>query len=188
MESLYICSEINGIAERAVRRIREGTSARLPNEACEDWRCGGVLPAESALPMCVTTPVVEAPCVVVEHQPIPVTDYATPAPALSNATLALVVEHIAPVPVDTSSTPVCVGDTGLDTWWEAPLRGYSHWRPPLRGRDPRPSGKNPEDVRSGRWIPNRCCRPDGKRARLRSCALWENVDGVRDGDRRPGPG
>ena len=94
------------------------------------------LPAESTAPACVTAHVVDVPLVVMEDaQPTPVDEHSAPAPvvdhaalapvveniapttAVTYAALAPVVEQIAPAPAVTSSTPVCVGDTGFDTWW-----------------------------------------------------------------------
>ena len=58
---------------------------------------GPPLPADSAPPMCVTTPVVEAPSVVLEHvQPVLVAEYAAPASAMTFAGQASVVDCIAP--------------------------------------------------------------------------------------------
>ena len=90
-----------------------------------------------------------------------------PAPDVSYAALAPVVEDIAPAPAVTSSTPVCVGDTGFDTWWshhcEVIRIGDRHFEGEIRVLY---APENPDDFRSGRWIPTRCFRPDGKRARL----------------------
>ena len=62
--------------------------------------------------MCVMTPVVEAPSVVVEHvQPVPVADYAAPASAMTLAALAPVVEDIVPrfLPARSSSSILPLG-------------------------------------------------------------------------------
>ena len=61
------------------------------------------LPAESVPPLRVTTPVVEAPLVMVEHvQPAPVVDLVAPeAPAT-------VAEYVAPAPVVTCAAPAPV--------------------------------------------------------------------------------
>ena len=73
---------------------------------------GPPLPAESTPPMCVTTPVVEGPSVVVEHvQPDPVTAYAAQASAVALAALAPVVEDIVPTPAVTyAAEQAPVGD------------------------------------------------------------------------------
>merc|ERR1712107_706044 len=65
-------------------------------EIVEVVEMGAPLPAESAPPMFVTAPVLEAPPAVVEYvQPAPVVEYVAPAPAVTfaHATAAPVVEY-----------------------------------------------------------------------------------------------
>ena len=105
----------------------------------------------------------------------PVNEYSAPAPAVTNAAPAPGLESVAPAPavtfvapIDESSTPLCVGDTGFDTWWgrhcEVIRVGDRHYKSEIRVRY---ADEDPDDWRSGMWI--RLCRirPDGKRARLR---------------------
>ena len=59
--------------------------------------------------MFVTTPVVKAPCVVVENvQPALVVEYVAPAPAVSYAALASSVEHVTPTTVVPYAAPAPV--------------------------------------------------------------------------------
>ena len=68
-------------------------------ETLEMVEFGTLLSAESVSPMRVTTSVVEAHLLVVEHvEPHSVVECAAPKPAVSYAALALVVEYIALAP------------------------------------------------------------------------------------------
>merc|ERR1711991_1015197 len=69
-------------------------------EIVEVVEMGAPLPAESAPPMFVTAPVLEAPP--------PVVEYVAPAPAVTyaHATSAPVVEYVAPAPTVAYAAPV----------------------------------------------------------------------------------
>merc|ERR1712064_220523 len=78
-------------------------------EIVEVVEMGAPLPAESAPPMFVTAPVLEAPPAVAEYvQPAPVVEYVAPAPAVTyaHATAAPVVEYVAPAPTVAYAAPV----------------------------------------------------------------------------------
>jgi len=72
-----------------------------------------------------------------------------------------------------TSSAVCAGDTGFDTRWERQCEvlrvGDCHYEGQLRVLH---AGENPDDFRSGRWIPTHCYRPDGKRVCVRRCHWW----------------
>ena len=83
----------------------------MPAETVEMVEFVSPLPAEPVSPMCVATPVVEAPSVVVEHvQPVPMTEYAAPASAIAFAALAPVAEDIAPPPAVTCAAQASVDE------------------------------------------------------------------------------
>ena len=99
---------IERIVEIPEIQTAQGTQTfeNLPAETVEVVGLGPPLPAELASPMCVTTPVVIAPPVVVEDvQPAPVVEHAAPAPAVTYAAPALFFEHAAPLPVDGQLVP-----------------------------------------------------------------------------------
>merc|ERR1712136_593623 len=89
-----------------------------PAEIVEVVEIGAPLPAESAPPMFVTAPALEAPPVVVEYvQPTPVVEHVAPAPAVTYAPVAPapvvhapvaaapVVEYVAPAPTVAYAAP-----------------------------------------------------------------------------------
>ena len=63
-----------------------------------------------------------------------------------------------------TSTPVCAGDTGIDTQWERQRVGDRHYEGQLHVLH---AGEDPDDFRSGIWIPTHCFRHDGKRVCVR---------------------
>ena len=112
---------------------------------------------------------------------VPVDVHNVPPPAVYFAALAPVVEYIAPAPADTSSTSVCVGDTS----WSLHCRHCEVFRIGDRDYEDQVrvlhADEDPHSCAWSTWIPCRIFKPDGKRARLRSCAP---LDAVRDGNRR----
>ena len=75
-----------GLRTAPVRRVKF-------EEIVEIVELGPPLPAESALHVSMTAPVVHVSPVVVEFvQPAPVVEYVAPAPAVTYAALALVLE------------------------------------------------------------------------------------------------
>ena len=88
-------------------------------------------------------------------------EYAAPAPAGACAApspaLAVPIPHIQEQIVAKETTrefvsmPVCAGDTGFDTRWR--MRQYEGQLHVLH------AGENPDDFRSGHWIPFPCFRP-----------------------------
>ena len=96
-----------------------------------------------------------------------VTGYTAAAPAgacaVSSPTPA--VRQIVAVETtqDLVATPVCAGDIGFDTRWEQQFEvlrvGDRHYEGQLRVLH---SHENPDDFKSGVWIPFRCFQPNGK--------------------------
>ena len=71
---------------------------------------------------------------------------------------------------NTVCAPVCVGDTGFNTGWACQCEvlrvGDRQYEGQLRVLH---AVENPDDFRSGHWIPVHCFRPDGKRTCVRRC-------------------
>ena len=90
-------------APQAVNEFASVAEIPVPQaETVEVVEFGPPSPADFVPPMRVTTPVVEAPVVVVEHvQHVPVTEYVAPAPFVTCIPQAPVVEDIASTPVET---------------------------------------------------------------------------------------
>ena len=90
---------------------------------------------------------------------VPVDVHNVPAPAMYYTALALVVGYIAPAPADTSSTPVCVGDTGFDTSWSRHCRHCEVFRIGDRDYEGQVrvlhADEGPHSCASGTWIPSR---------------------------------
>ena len=143
---------------------------------------------EDSAPTSTVTCVEQVP-VDVHNVPAPAVSFAA-LPDVSYTALAPVVECIALAP-DTSSTLVCVGDTGFDTSWSRHCRHCEVFRAGDRDYEGQ--------------VPNALCRRGpaavGRRARgypVAASGLMASahvsaperhcgdVDGARDGNRRPG--
>ena len=161
-----------------------------------------VMSSSHAAAHAAPTPVNEytAPASTVAYAtPAPVIDYVSPSPVIEHITPAPPVTHVSfseqfslaytmtavatGVSSDTTvarevtqnivSTPVCAGDRDFATRWarqcEVLRVGDRHYEGEIRVLH---AGENPDDFRSGTWIPTHCFRPDGKRVCIHRRRGW----------------
>ena len=101
-----------------------------------------------------------------QHLPVPCA-VSSPTPAVQQ----IVAEE------STQDLPCCcLFDIGFDTWWEQQCEvlrvGDRHYEGQLRVLH---SHENPDDFRSGVWIPTHCFQPNGKRVCTRRRTGCENM-------------